>query len=57
MFKDCQTGDLSNAEWLADSVVNIPGSVVIKRQIICVYTSHGINQDIFIFIYLFSRYK
>lgn len=27
MFKDCQTGDLSNAEWLADRVVNIPSSV------------------------------
>ena len=26
MFKDCQTGDLSNAEWLADRVVNIPSS-------------------------------
>jgi len=28
MFKDCQTGDLSNAEWLADRVVNIPSSVI-----------------------------
>ena len=28
MFKDCQTGDLSNAGWLADRVVNIPGSVI-----------------------------
>ena len=28
MFKDCQTGDLSNAEWLADRIVNIPSSVI-----------------------------
>ena len=28
MFKDCQTGDLSNAEWLADRVVNIPSSII-----------------------------
>ena len=28
MFKVCQTGDLSNAEWLADRVVNIPSSVI-----------------------------
>jgi len=28
MFKDCQTGDLTNAEWLADRVVNIPSSVI-----------------------------
>ncbi len=28
MFKNCQTGDLSNAEWLADRVVNIPSSVI-----------------------------
>jgi len=28
MFKHCQVGDLSNAEWLADRVVNIPSSVV-----------------------------
>ncbi len=28
MFKDSQTGDLSNAEWLADRVVNIPSSVI-----------------------------
>jgi aminotransferase in exopolysaccharide biosynthesis len=27
MFKDCQKGDLSNAEWLADRVVNVPSSV------------------------------
>ncbi len=30
MFKDCQKGDLSNAEWLEDRVVNIPSSVVNK---------------------------
>ena len=28
MFKDCQNGDLSNAEWLADRIVNIPSSVI-----------------------------
>ncbi len=28
MFNNCQTDDLSNAEWLADRVVNIPSSVV-----------------------------
>ena len=28
MFNDCQTGDVSNAEWLADRVVNIPSSVI-----------------------------
>lgn len=27
MFKDCQCGDLSNAFWLEDRVVNIPSSV------------------------------
>lgn len=27
MFKQCQCGDLSNAEWLAERVVNIPSSV------------------------------
>lgn len=27
MFKDCQCGDLTNSEWLADRVVNIPSSV------------------------------
>lgn len=27
MFKDAQTGDLSNAEWLENRVVNIPSSV------------------------------
>jgi perosamine synthetase len=29
MYKDCQVGVISNAEWLADRVVNIPSSVVI----------------------------
>jgi len=29
MFKDCQTGDLSNSEWLGDRVVNIPSSVIL----------------------------
>ncbi|MFW5879510.1 MAG: LegC family aminotransferase [bacterium] len=29
MFKNCQTGDLSIAEWLEDRVVNIPSSVLI----------------------------
>lgn len=28
MFKNCQNGDLSNAEYLADRVVNIPSSVI-----------------------------
>ena len=28
MFKGCQTGDLTHAEWLADRVVNIPSSVI-----------------------------
>lgn len=27
MFRDCQYGDLSNAEWLEERVVNIPSSV------------------------------
>ena len=27
MFSNCQSGNLSNAEWLADRVVNIPSSV------------------------------
>ena len=27
MFSDCQTGDLSNSEWLEDRIVNIPSSV------------------------------
>ncbi len=27
MFKDCQTGELKNANWLEDRVVNIPSSV------------------------------
>lgn len=29
IFKDCQKGDLSNAEWLANRLVNIPSSVKI----------------------------
>jgi len=28
MFKDYQTGDLSNSEWLADRIVNIPSSII-----------------------------
>ena len=28
MYQDCQTGDLSNSEWLADRIVNIPSSVI-----------------------------
>ena len=31
MFKDAQTGDLSNAEWLEDRVVNIHSSVRITK--------------------------
>lgn len=27
MFKECQSGDLSNSEWLEDRIVNIPSSV------------------------------
>ena len=27
MFKDCPKGDLANAEWLEERVVNIPSSV------------------------------
>jgi len=27
IFKDCQKGDLSNAEWLEEKIVNIPSSV------------------------------
>ncbi|MDQ7060738.1 MAG: LegC family aminotransferase [Sulfurimonas sp.] len=29
MFKDCQSGDLSNSEWFEDRVVNISSSIVI----------------------------
>jgi len=29
MYKKCQTGDLSNAEWLADRIVNLPSSVIL----------------------------
>ncbi|GAB4284959.1 MAG: LegC family aminotransferase [Marinilabiliales bacterium] len=28
MYKDCQTGDLTNSEWLANRIVNIPSSVI-----------------------------
>lgn len=28
MFKHCQTGNIENAEWLADRLVNIPSSVI-----------------------------
>ena len=28
MFKNCQCGDLSNAEWLAERIVNIPSSFI-----------------------------
>jgi perosamine synthetase len=28
IYKDCQTGDLTNSEWLADRIVNIPSSVI-----------------------------
>jgi perosamine synthetase len=31
MFKYSQCGDLSNSEWLADRVVNIPSSVILLR--------------------------
>jgi perosamine synthetase len=30
MFSDCQHGDLSNAKWLQDRVVNIPSSAKVK---------------------------
>jgi len=30
MYKGCQCGDLSNAQWLEDRVVNIPSTVTIK---------------------------
>ena len=30
MFKDCQAGELKNALWLAERVVNIPSSVIVK---------------------------
>lgn len=29
MFEKCQCGDLSNSEWLADRIVNIPSSVIL----------------------------
>ena len=33
MFEDCECGELSNAEWLVDRVVNIPSSMVIPKEI------------------------
>ena len=32
MFEKCQCGDLSNSEWLADRIVNIPSSVILEIQ-------------------------
>lgn len=32
MFRDCQCGDLSNAEWLEERVVNIPSSVRLYKK-------------------------
>ena len=32
MFKSCQNGDLSNAEWLEERVVNIPSSIRLKNE-------------------------
>ena len=32
MFKDAQCGDLSNAQWLEDRVVNISSSVILKEE-------------------------
>lgn len=29
MYKDCQTGDLSNSNWLENRIVNIPSSVIL----------------------------
>ena len=29
MFKDCQSGDLSNAEWFEERVVNIPSNIIL----------------------------
>lgn len=29
MFKDCQSANISNAEWLVDRIVNIPSSVIV----------------------------
>ena len=31
MYKDCQCGDLTNAEWIENRVVNIPSSVIIPH--------------------------
>lgn len=33
MFKNAQTGDLTNSEWIADRLVNIPSSVILGRSI------------------------
>ena len=30
MFKDCESGDLSNSKWLEERVVNIPSSARLK---------------------------
>ncbi len=32
MYKDCQTDALTNAQWLEDRVVNIPSSVIIRKE-------------------------
>jgi len=32
MFKNCECGDLSNAEWLEDRVVNVPSSVILQKN-------------------------
>jgi len=32
MFKNCECGDLSNAEWLEDRVVNVPSSVIESHE-------------------------
>jgi hypothetical protein len=29
MFKNTQCGDLSNSEWIADRLVNVPSSVIV----------------------------
>jgi len=29
MFKEAQCGDLTNAEWLEERIVNIPSSVIL----------------------------
>ena len=35
MFKDCQHGDLSNAEWFEERVVNLPSSVRMLHKLKC----------------------